>query len=366
MSESSILNANQSPLSGPSDGPSVQRRITPFGWMCLAAIPALASTLWWQSGGTGAFLSAALLCSILWSWLIVSRDLQQLQAKWLIPGSVYCHEATTIGCHILSPQTTGPLSLQVFTDGSFTHLARVGGVGLAPTRILWTTRFSQRGLNALPPLSAQAQRPFGMLCATAPCATAADLMVLPALGQIRPESLEQVVSWLDAGFRALDPGHDEVAHLRPYRFGDSMRTVHWRATARMRSVMVTERHAPHAHKITICLDNHGPQRHSSRFERLVCAAATTIAHFIHEGWQVTLIGPWIHGAGIGGNLDHLLEHLAVVQCNEQSDCEQSIPRNEACLVFTLDEEFAPSAGTVAMPIPLSKAEQLVRMGRHIR
>ena len=186
-------------------------------------------------------------------------------------------------------------------------MAHLAGTGGASTRLIWATRFTRRGINNLPELWAEHARPFGMIKgAEFNVAQQDDILVLPSIGQIRSDKIDEIVSWIDEGHHAQDPGQDEVAQLRPYRWGDSMRTVHWRASARMRNILVTERHAPHAHKITICLDNYGPSdRRSSRFERLICATATLIDYFTEQGWQVQLIGPWIASGGVTGNRNSL-------------------------------------------------------------
>ena len=346
----------------------VEKKITPFGWACLSICGVLMSTLWWQPHGTGHFLALALIGAVIWSWFTVGKDLVTLQARWLNPGSAPSHEATAVGCEVGSQATTGPFALIVSPDqGEDMHLAHVAGTGTARSRLIWATRFTQRGINTLPELWAEHTRPFGLMKGRIRCADEDDILVLPSIGQIRPEILDEILSWIDEGYQARDPGHDELAQLRPYRSGDSMRTVHWRASARMRHILVTERHAPHAHKITIFLDNFGPDgRRSSRFERLICATATVIDYFSEQGWQIQLTGPWLTTGGVTGNRTFLLESLASVECDSDRLNGENLPSNDPCILFTLDDNFSPSDGQLCKVITLSHAENLVRMGRHIK
>jgi uncharacterized protein (DUF58 family) len=247
------------------------------------------------------------------------------------------------------------------------HLAHLAGTGISPSKMVWATRFTRRGNNTLPELWAEHSRPFGLVKGRIRCAVEDEIIVLPSLGQIRPEALDEITSWLDEDYKAKDPGHDELAQLRPYRWGDCMRTIHWRASARMQQMLVTERHNPHAQSVTICLDTYGPSdRRSSRFERLISATATVIDYFCEKGWRIKLVGSWLNGGTLIGNRDQLLDCLALVECNKAKLNPDLIPRDTPCLTFSLDESLTAPEGSHWQIIPLSAAEELVRMGRHIK
>ncbi|TVR42648.1 MAG: DUF58 domain-containing protein [Planctomycetota bacterium] len=345
---------------------ALRQRPTAFGWLSLIAIPVLASSLWWQSGGAAIYIACALAAAWLCSWWLAPRAMTGISGRWLIPHGVVAHEITSLGVQLRSPQAQGPCELEVALEQGSLHLARIPGLGPAPLRLWWPTRLTRRGLSPLPPLIIAHSRPFGMMRVSLPVITSSEVLVLPALGNIRPEALEVILGWLESGFHAISPGTDEVAHLRPYRYGDTMRSVHWRASARCRSIQVTERHAPQARKLTVFLDHRGPQRHSSRFERLVCATATTLVHFLETGWEVQLQGAWLGNGMAQGSRETLLEYLAMVECGDANAALEGLPRHEACLIFTLEEGLQVPADVQALVISLSKAEELVRMGRHIR
>ena len=165
------------------------------------------------------------------------------------------------------------------------------GLDQAPTRVAWSVRFPQRGRIELPSPRGQCEQPFGLLRAAAPIGEPASILVLPALGKIESGLRSQLQRWLDQGPASDETGDDEIDHLRAYRPGDPPRRIHWRATARSRSLVVSERRASACRRLALVLDTattHG--RTGRRLERLISIAATLAVELQASGWHLTLGG----------------------------------------------------------------------------
>lgn len=97
--------------------------------------------------------------------------------------------------------------------------------------------------------------PFGMLAAERDVRANLHLRVYPppeALGRLVQPSDTALVSGVHVS-RHRGPGL-EFAELRPYRAGDRVREVNWRATARRGSLFVNERHPERSVDVVVLLD----------------------------------------------------------------------------------------------------------------
>jgi uncharacterized protein (DUF58 family) len=107
--------------------------------------------------------------------------------------------------------------------------------------------FPSRGRHRGGPLAASCRFPFGLFQRNAQLDEGADQLVLPRLGRMSQDRLHQ---WLMHAVRgdgrahiSARPTRDQEAELhglRPFRFGDSPRWIHWRTTARRNELIVRE------------------------------------------------------------------------------------------------------------------------------
>ncbi|TVR07919.1 MAG: DUF58 domain-containing protein [Planctomycetota bacterium] len=350
-----------------SQDTAVRRGITPTGWVAIAVLPLGVMSIWLQTTPTGLAvgISLAILLGISWPWC--KEAVMPISARWLLPAHAVFGEPCSIGCQLLCARKRGPLSLHWGrSQGARKLLTPLPSAQPGTSQVAWSERFTQRGMHTLPPLSVVCSRPLGLLVAERQCSDEASILVLPAIAQVRPEAMQVVMAWLDSGFHADSPGHDEPAHIRPYRHGDPMRMVHWRASARMRSIMVLERHAPQGRQISMVIDTRGPKRHSRRFERLLCAAASMLSYLSQHGWTISLRGNGIPGGITTGSLTHLLETIARIECGASDDGPLRLPAQYPCLLYSLDEAPVIEGGEQYYLITPERAEQLVRIPRTVR
>jgi uncharacterized protein (DUF58 family) len=152
--------------------------------------------------------------------------------------------------------------------------------------------------------------------------------------------------------------------LRPYRYGDSMRSIHWRTSARYGIFQVRELEIERGGQdVTICLDS-GANWDAEDFEQAVIAACTL---YFYASRSANLnVKLWTAGTGLVVGNRQVLETLAAVQMAEPSQTQpapyplvlltsqpqqvQTIPTGNRWLLWT-HERFTPApAGSPGIKI----------------
>ncbi len=107
--------------------------------------------------------------------------------------------------------------------------------------------------------------------------------------------------------------------LRPYRYGDSMRLIHWRTSARRGEFQVRELEIDRGGQdIVICLDNHSTWD-TEDFEQAVIAACSL--YFYASKFPNLNVKLWTTGTGLISGDRRVLETLAEVQVDESIKIE---------------------------------------------
>jgi uncharacterized protein (DUF58 family) len=105
--------------------------------------------------------------------------------------------------------------------------------------------------------------------------------------------------------------------LRPYRYGDPMRSIHWRTSARYGEFQVRELETDRGgQEVTIFLDS-GANWDAADFEQAVIAACT-LYFYAYQRLDVKL---WTAGTGLISGERQVLETLAAVQMAEPQQAE---------------------------------------------
>jgi uncharacterized protein (DUF58 family) len=197
----------------------------------------------------------------------------------------------------------------------------------------YAVRSDVRGRYLVGPLSVRLADPFG-LCGLDRTFSSQDIFVVTPAVEDLP-AIPLTGDWSGSGDSrsrsVAAAGEDDVA-VREYRYGDELRRVHWRATAKQGSIMVRREEQPWESRATLLLDlrasAHRGRAPDSSFERLVSAAASAGMHLSRRGYSVRLVG----GAGLdvasaghdagsvpADNEGLLLDALAVVDEREDVD-----------------------------------------------
>ncbi|MBT9537574.1 MAG: DUF58 domain-containing protein, partial [Nitrospirae bacterium] len=114
---------------------------------------------------------------------------------------------------------------------------------------------------------------------------------------------------------------DEFLTIREFRYGDSMRRIQWKASAKTGKLMVKDTGTDEPRLLTIILDNIKPL-HKESFEKAVSFAASLADRFIRLGFFVRLITckkliPFGNGQE---HLFKILDALAVIDEDDTWEC----------------------------------------------
>ncbi|MFB8211332.1 DUF58 domain-containing protein [Streptomyces sp. NPDC056010] len=174
--------------------------------------------------------------------------------------------------------------------------------------VSYRVRSDLRGRYPLGPLQLRLSDPFGMCELTRSFSAYDTLVVVPRTEPLPPVPLAGESSGYGEGRqRSLALAGDDDVIPRGYRYGDDLRRVHWRSTARYGELMVRREEQPQRARCTVLLDTRrtayrgaGPD---SAFEWAVSGAASALVHMLERGFAVRLLtdaGNAVPGEGEGG------------------------------------------------------------------
>jgi uncharacterized protein (DUF58 family) len=133
--------------------------------------------------------------------------------------------------------------------------------------------------------------PFGIFEKWRVLANPAELLVYPALLSDQDLRHEMQSHGLDTPTQRIGVG-TEIAGLRSYESGDDARSIHWRRTASLGRLVVTERQSDASSQLTLLVDNARPDGATDfegRFERTLSRAATLAVAGLSHGLSVEVI-----------------------------------------------------------------------------
>ncbi len=188
-----------------------------------------------------------------------------------------------------------------------------------------------RGRFRIGPLSVRLADPFGLCELSRAFASTDELTVTPVVSRLPAVRLGG--DWAGGGDAAprsvTTSGSDDVA-TREYRYGDDLRRVHWRSTARVGELMVRREEQPFTSRATLLLDTrataHRGEGPGSSFEWAVSAVASIGVSLARAGFQLALVraagGPLVPtGAPLTEGL--LLDILATVDTGSGATLDEA-------------------------------------------
>ncbi|MFE0795404.1 DUF58 domain-containing protein [Streptomyces mutabilis] len=277
--------------------------------------------------------------------------------------------------------------------------------------VSYRVRSDLRGRYPLGPLQLRLTDPFGLCELTRSFSTYDTLTVTPRVEALPPVRLSgEAKGYGEGRQRSLALAGDDDVIPRGYRYGDDLRRVHWRSTARYGELMVRREEQPQRARCTVLLDTRGGAYEGagpdSAFEWAVSGAASVLVHMLERGFSVRLLtdtGNSVPGEGAAdgfagasqGTADAaglMMDTLAVIDHSDGTGLSRAYDvlrgGNEGLLVAffgDLDEEQATvaakmrqrSGGAVAFvldagiwagepvgaPGPLDRSEERLRMLR---
>ncbi len=194
---------------------------------------------------------------------------------------------------------TVPKGLTAKAKGVFPAM----GSGLRGADLIVTLAYSitgiRRGIHPIGPLQVTSSDPFGLARRTTifgertPVTVAPAVIDLPALNNFAGEA----GGTLHTTNNQLGQGADNLI-ARPYVPGDSMRRIHWRATAHRDELMVRQEEQESTPEATVVIDR-GVLRFSPEamqapgadpgFEAAVSTCVSVVSRLVHDGYAVEVI-----------------------------------------------------------------------------
>lgn len=157
----------------------------------------------------------------------------------------------------------------------------------------------RRGVHAIGPLTVTSTDPFGIALRRHVIGGTTLVTVVPAITELPPlsSSAGEAGGTLHTSANQLGQGADNLI-ARPYAPGDSMRRIHWRATAHRDQLMVRQEEQESTPEATVVFDR-GALRWASEamtrpgadpaFETAVSACVSVASRLAQEGYSVEII-----------------------------------------------------------------------------
>jgi uncharacterized protein (DUF58 family) len=194
---------------------------------------------------------------------------------------------------------TMPKGLSARAQGVFPAL----GSGLRGAervvQLSYTVEGERRGIHPIGPLQVTSTDPFGLARRTTVFGERTPVTVAPAVIDLPPLNnfAGEAGGTLHTTNNQLGQGADNLI-ARPYVPGDSMRRIHWRATAHRDELMVRQEEQESTPEATVVMDR-GVLRFSpeamqapgadSGFEAAVSACVSVVTRLVHDGYAVEVI-----------------------------------------------------------------------------
>ncbi|HTP70232.1 MAG TPA: DUF58 domain-containing protein [Dongiaceae bacterium] len=312
-------------------GYRMEFRITREGWIYLAGI-VLVSLAAVNTGNNLLFLIlACLISSILMSGILSSVTLTGVEARLELPEHIFARQTVRGSVELKNEKQTLPsFSLRVegvkkkeqaeppllATPVYFPYVPRHDSAKLSVP-----LRFPRRGIYQQEALKIVTRFPFGFLQKARRLNLKSEALVYPSV-EATPEFLD-VLPAIQGAIESLAKGRGQDLYaLRGYLPNDSARHVHWKASARIGSLMVREFAREDDCQVLLVFDPRSaaaapgatPQD-EERFELAVSLCAAVAWSFHERGalLQYRSTGVEVPLAPASENIFSVLRHLATIQ-----------------------------------------------------
>jgi uncharacterized protein (DUF58 family) len=281
----------------------------------MAATNTLAGWLYVMSGSILALLTIAALLSY--------RTLHPCQVRRSLIEPVTAGEDLQIAITLTNTTASAKLLLQV-QDYLSPHLGQPiqQVVECLPARSSYTLTYTcpttQRGVYRWQSIELRTAAPLGLFWCRRRWRDRAIATVYPPILPLQTcPILDELGRELNAQVLDHRHAHADVSgvtrSLRPYRWGDPMRLIHWCSSARHGELRVREMESwTSGQAVAICLDS-AMVWDAEHFEQAVLAAAALYFYGIRQQLQVTL---WTAGTGLVQGVQPVLQTLARVMPGE--------------------------------------------------
>lgn len=274
--------------------------------LALASFVAAAQLGSVQLLGFGVFLVALVVVSLV-TLHITRRDVELSRSS--SPAATPVGGTARVTVHVAVrtalPTTPGtwvdrvPEGLTGRSDGRFPALGSGLRGGDRAVDLVYEVEAARRGVHWVGPLELTIRDPFGIARRSAEIGDTTRLMVTPECIDLPPLTAFAGATggMLHATTTRLGQGSDNLV-ARPYAPGDSMRRIHWRATAHRNALMVRQEEQESTPEATVVLDcatsRWEPDAATRtgvdpRFEAAVTACVSAVNALARDGYAVQVI-----------------------------------------------------------------------------
>ena len=291
------------------------------GWLVLA----LAGFFFAAATNTLAgwlYLISGILIALLAISIVVARQaLRGLQVSRSLLPPVHMGDRLYVALTLKNPRPVprgliqivdhSPSALETTQTPPSAAVEHLAGPG--EHRWIYEATARRRGFYQWSQVTLRTAAPFGLLWRCRQVIAPAHVMVYPQVIPLGRCPLLDGAAGLGSqslGQRPTAATTGLMRSLRPYRWGDPMRLVHWRSSARYGELRSRELEEPLGfQKITVALDTTQADWHPDHFEHAVIAAASLVQYALHHQLAVQL---WTAATGFVGEPTAIMETLARV------------------------------------------------------
>jgi uncharacterized protein (DUF58 family) len=192
-----------------------------------------------------------------------------------------------------------PVGIEGDAAGVFPQTGSGMWTGSRAVALQYTARATRRGIRPIGPVSVVSTDPFGFARRRHSIGRALPLTVTPAIVDLSPlaELPGEAGGSMHSATDQLGEGSDNLVP-RHYIPGDSMRRIHWRASAHRDQLMVRQEEQETTPEATVVLDRARARWHADAdrapgtdpsFEMAVSACVSVAARLVHEGYIVGVV-----------------------------------------------------------------------------
>lgn len=341
--------------------------------MILGAINGQNNLLFWLFGlGVGGLLVSGVLSGSPLMGLRIRREVPDVGAvgqplrvryviqsrNWLVPAFALTIEELSAARAWLGKTVDGAWAgrlPQVVTDASY---VRPRGEAIAEVVV----QPVRRGEVTFCPVRASTAFPFGIIRKSVTFAMEQKVLIRPQPAEV-PQELLRTRAGAGVAVGSLTPSRAgmEFFSLREYQPGDALRSVAWRASARMDRPVVRTFATPPGQRLWVMLDCRGAGEDD--VERVVAIVAGIATRAVAMGLEVGLVGPdgrVLEPLRSGRRqIDLVLDRLAVFQPGEGSPGDA--PAWQLSRVLVVHAGATPSAGVPAHSVAIHAHDPRVRV-----
>ncbi|MEQ9460397.1 MAG: DUF58 domain-containing protein [Phycisphaeraceae bacterium] len=148
-----------------------------------------------------------------------------------------------------------------------------------------------RGVLALEAVRVRSSFPFGLVRGERRFGRVSEVLVYPRVYRVTRELRATSGVWRDTGKAEVDSrsGAGDFAGLREYRPGDAVRSIDWKRTARLGTLMVREHLRPVPPRVMLCLDMSSGSPTGGEVEQAVTLVASMVCAAQGHGMPVGLV-----------------------------------------------------------------------------